>query len=124
MKMFIMSMLGILLTVGGVYTMYVYIIGLDTRANVILLIVSILVICAGVFILVIAGKSDTIILKRVSKPDLDKNPIITPPTPGTETPGNLANKLEENNNLLKDWKKTNETKERLRMLEMQAQAEE
>lgn len=117
-------MLGILLTVGGVYTMYTYIIGLDSRANVILLIISIVAICAGVSILVIAGKSDTIILKRVSQPELDKNPIISTPNPSSEDNPSLASKLEENNKLLKDWKKTNETKERLRMLEIQASAEE
>jgi len=120
MKIFIQSFLGIALTLGGVYTMYIYISGLDTNVNIVFLLLSLLMLGAGVFVLILAGKSDTIILKRVSKPELDKNPIIMPSKQNDE---GLASKLEENNKLLKDWKKTNETKERLRMLEMQASAE-
>lgn len=119
--MLIQSVLGIVLTLGGIFIMYTYIVGLDTSDNVILLIASLVMIVAGVFVLILAGKSDTLILKRVSKPEKNINVVMTPVKQG----GNgLASKLEENNKLLKDWKKTNETKERLRMLEMQASAGE
>lgn len=118
--MFLLSFLGLALTLAGIYVMYVYIVSINTEANILFLFLSLGLIGGGVVLLVFAGKSDTMILKRVSRPE--KYISTAMQTPPSEA--GLANKLEQDNALLKDWKKTNETKERLRMLEMSAQAEE
>lgn len=120
MKMFLLSLSGLTLTMGGIYVMYTYILGIDADANIVFLILSLVLIGGGVFLLILAGKSDTLILNRVSKPEIDTEAVIKIPVKSE----GLANKIEENNKMLQDWKKTNETKERLRMLEMSAAAED
>ena len=119
MRMALLSLLGLGLTIGGIYLMYVYIISLNTESNILFLILSFALIGAGVFVLVVAGKADTMILKRASKPESDTTQVITP-----VKEENFASKLEENNKLMSEWKKTNETKQRLRMLEISAASEE
>jgi hypothetical protein len=124
MKMFLQSLLGLALTLGGVYVMFLYIISLDTNVNILFLVGSLLLIAGGVFFLIRAGKADTIILKRTSKEEKDidiKAQVVAPIV--TEKDEGLAKKIEENNKLLDDWKKTKETQQRLKMLEMSAGSE-
>lgn len=120
MKMFILSLAGMGLTIGGVYILYAYILSIDTQANILFLILSLVMIGAGIVVLVLAGKADTIILQRASKPEIPDKPAVAP----LVKKEGFAGKLEENNKMLADWKKTNDTKQRLRMLEISAASDE
>lgn len=117
MKMFIESTGGLISTLGGIYLMYLYLTSLDTKPNILLMIFSLILMCAGIALLIIAGRSDTLILNKVSKPEIEENPIV----PVTQEAG-LEDKIEKNNAMLEDWKKTNETKQRLKLLEMEGAA--
>jgi hypothetical protein len=124
MKMLLQSLLGLVLTLGGVFVMLLYLISLDTTANFLFLAGSLLLIAGGVFLLIRAEKADTIILKRTSKEekDIDIKAQVVAPIVTVKDEG-LAKKIEENNKLLDDWKKTKETQQRLKMLEMSASNE-
>lgn len=117
--MFVLSLLGIVLTLGGIFVMYLYINSLNTTPNIVFLVGSLAMVGGAVYLFILAGKSDTVILKRAGDLKPDTEPVITPVA---TDPG--ASKLAENNKMLRDWEKTNETKERLRMLEMSASAGE
>jgi len=115
MKSVLFSLFGILAILGGVCLIYLFFIDLDIAANIFLLIGSFVLIGGGVFLLLFAGKIDTIILNRASRPEDDKKPLIMKPKDE-----GLASKIDENNAMMAEWKKTNETKNRLRMLEISA----
>ncbi len=117
MKMLLQSLLGLALTLGGVYVMFLYIISLDTNINILFLVGSLLLIAAGIFFLIRAGKADTVILTRTSKEEKD---IKIEPVVIQKKDESLENKIEQNNTMLADWKKTKETQQRLKMLEMSA----
>jgi hypothetical protein len=119
MKSVLLSFLGMLTILGGVFLIYLFFTSLDAKANILLFIGSFVLIGGGVFLLLFAGKSDTLILNKASRPENDKEPLIMK----GENEG-LASKLQENNAMMADWKKTNETKNRLRMLEISAAAED
>lgn len=104
------SLLGVVFTFAGVFVMYIYITSINTGANMLFLAGAILLIGAGVFLLVKAGKSDRTVVADM--------PPIKPLEAET-----AEDRLAKNNELMGEWKKTNETKDRLRMLEIQASAE-
>jgi len=116
MKMFLQTIIGLILIIGGIYIMYMYIETLDSNSNILLLLGSILMLTGGVFSLIRAGKSDTIILNRTRSTESDTDIVTTPPIQSS----GLENTVEKNNAMLHEWKKTNETKDRLRLLEIQA----
>jgi hypothetical protein len=123
MKMILLSLAGLLLCLTGIYIMYLYITGLNTHASIFFLISSLLLIGSAIFLLVFAQKSDTMILKRAGKEEADNKfvPIIIPPKAKDE---GLKKQITQNNAMIKDWEKTNETQQRLKMLEMQAGVED
>ncbi len=117
MKSVLLSLVGILTILVGVFLIYLFFNSLDGSINIVLLIGSVVLIGGGIVLLIFAGKIDTIILNRTSKPEKDKEPLIMKPKNN-----GLASKIDANNAMMAEWKKTNDTKNRLRMLEISAAA--
>lgn len=121
--MVLLSLAGLVLCLGGIYLMYLFIISINTNSNIFFLIGSLVSIAAGVFLLLFAQKSDTMILKRAGKEEAE-NKFVPEPITEMKADEGTEKQLEQKNAMIKDWEKTNETKQRLRMLEMQASAED
>lgn len=115
MKIVLQSIFGAILAVTGVYVMYLYIISINTHTNVLFLVGSIILLGGAVFLFIKAGKSDKMFISKM--------PTIKPLEEASSSETSLASRLEKNNAMMGDWKKTNETKDRLRMLEIQASAD-
>src|SRR5438270_81468 len=109
LKVFSQTFLGLLLCFSGLYVLYFYLTGINDGRSPLLLGLSVLLIAGGVFLFFRVGKSDATV---VSKMKLDN-----PDTNQSANPG-LENTLKKNNELMADWSKTNEAKQRLRMLEL------
>jgi hypothetical protein len=109
------SFLGVILVLGGVYLLYLFITSLNKHENIVYLGLFVLLVGAGVFILIRAGKSDTVILKRTAPDAIDDTQGITF---GKET---LSNQLTKNNEMLAQWTKTNNTKTMMKMLEISSE---
>jgi hypothetical protein len=93
---------GLILCFGGIVLSYLFLDGLANGVNYVYLAGAILCVVGGVFCLVLAGKSDALGVKKIkSDPLLPKGQSL----------------LERNNDMLKDWKQTGETRDRLKMLE-------
>lgn len=120
--MLIQSFIGLALTLGGVFVMFLFMMSLDTRTNIFFLIGSVLAMGGGVFLLIRAGKDDTIILKRTSKEGSEEAFHPEPVDISKTDNEGMEKQLSQNNKLLDEWKKTKETQQRLKLLEMQASA--
>ena len=114
MQIILQAILGSILSVGGVYVMYLYITTINANNNIFLLIGSIVLLSVAVFLFIRAGKSDKMFMSKM--------PPIKPLEDAPES-ATLADRLQKNNEMMGEWKKTNQTKDRLRMLEMSAAAE-
>lgn len=101
--------LGVLFEIVGITCLYLFFTSLNTTANILYLVASLLLIGAGVFLFIKEGKSDiTVVMAMPPIKSLD------------EITASAESRLDKNNAMLGDWKKTNETKDRLRMLELQS----
>ncbi len=115
-KIILFAFLGIVLLIAGVYMSYVYVIGIDTGANILLLILALVFLASGVYLLISSGKSDITVLNKGNGKKLDLNV------------NSFEASLEKNNQLTSKWAKTVEKRDRMKMLEIttaaQANAEE
>ena len=109
------SFLGIILVLGGVYLLYLFITSLNKHENLLFLGLFFVLVAAGVFLLIRAGKSDTVILKRTAPDIVDPSQSLVV---GKET---ISNQLAKNNAMLADWTKTNNTKTMMKMLEISSE---
>ncbi|HWY80089.1 MAG TPA: hypothetical protein VNW29_07065 [Candidatus Sulfotelmatobacter sp.] len=109
-KTIIQTVAGIVFIFGGISIIYVFIINLNTNANLFFLALSIFFLCGGIYFFIKAGKSDSTVISRV------------PPMKSTlfEEKSGLSERLAKNNEIMGNWKKVNETKDRLRMIEISA----
>ena len=99
------TFLGLVLCILGICVSYLYLDGLKDGSNPLLLVAAIVLIAVGVFCLVKAGKSDaTVIVKLKEEPHVPKE--------------RGQNMLERNNELLGDYYKTANTRDRLKVLEV------
>lgn len=101
--------LGVLFEIGGITTLYLFFISLNNTVNYLYLVATLVLIGAGVFLFIKEGKSDKTVVMAMA-----------PIKPLDEITANAETRLAKNNAMLGDWKKTNETKDRLRMLELQS----
>jgi hypothetical protein len=104
--------LGLILSASGIQTIYMYVQGLDKGTSIFLLVLAIILIGAGVYFLMKAGKSDATVftrLKNFRKKKID----------GSEV---LEQALEKNSKLTEKWGKTIEKRDRLKMLEISTAA--
>lgn len=107
------TLLGLALAFGGIVLFYLYIIGLNEGSNPLLIIGSIPLVGGGAFILFRAGESDATVTKtKVAMPNLQ----------GKFAESGLDKRIQKNNNLTKEWKKTDDARNRLRMLELAGDA--
>lgn len=112
LKFILQSFLGVIVSLGAVFLFYLFIVSLNNNANYLLLISSTLLAAGGVYILLRVGKNENVYTAHAPK--------ITSTLTGEDPES--SSRLEKNNELLGEWKKTNETKDRLRMLEISASA--
>jgi hypothetical protein len=94
--------IGLLLASSGIYLAYYYVVGIDAGRSPLLLFLSLIITGVGVYYIHRAANSDTVTVK-VKK---------TPAAKGE------AKSLKRNNDLVKQWKKTMEQRDRLKLLEM------
>jgi hypothetical protein len=107
-----LTILAVILEISGIAVLYFYFVSLTTGGNIPFLIGSILLLGGGVYLFIVAGKSDRTVVSAM------------PPIKPLEEIGESAEeRIKKNNAMMGDWVKTNETKDRLRMLELQANAE-
>lgn len=107
-----LTLLGVVLDISGIYILYLYFVSLNAKGNLLFLIASILLMGTGVFLFIKMGSSDRTVVAAM------------PPIKPLDEIGTTAeSRIAKNNEMLGDWKKTNETKDRLRMLEIQSNAE-
>lgn len=105
--------LGLLLSVSGIQTIYMYVEGLNNGASILLLLLAIVLIAAGVYFLMRAGKSDASVFTRIKI--FRKNKSVDAQS--------LAQTLEKNNELTSEWSKTVEKRDKLKMLEISTAAQ-
>jgi hypothetical protein len=108
----ILTALGLTLSISGIQTIYFYITHLDEGASILFLLLAIVLIGVGIYLLMRAGKSDVTVFTRL-KNFRNKN---------TGDSQVLAQVLEKNNELTKEWDKTIEKRDRLKMLEISTAA--
>jgi hypothetical protein len=94
---------GLLLASSGFYLAYYYVVGVDAGTSPLLLVLSIILIVVGVYYLLKAGKSDDTVTVKVKKAELAISE---------------GKNLKRNNDLVKQWKKTMDQRDRLKLLEM------
>ncbi len=112
LKIIGLSFLGVLLDLTGIFVLYLYIISLNGSANILFLILSLVLIGGSIFIFIKTGKSDKTVVTKM------------PPIKPLEESINTADtRLAKNNAMMSDWEKTNKTKDKLRMFEIQANAD-
>jgi hypothetical protein len=93
---------GLIFCFGGIVLAYLFLDSLANSANYVFLAGAFVCITGGVFSLVLARKSEALGVKKV------KSEPMTP---------HGQNLIDRNNEMLKDYKQTNETRDRLKMLE-------
>src|SRR5258708_26522667 len=112
LKIIGLSFLGVLLDLTGIFVLYLYIISLNGSANILFLILSLVLIGGSIFIFIKTGKSDKTVVTKM------------PPLKPLEESINTADtRLAKNNAMMSDWEKTNKTKDKLRMFEIQSNAD-
>ena len=108
-KVIAKTSLGLLLCASGFYLGYLY---LANNYTAFLLIPVVLIILAGFYVLMRAGKSDVTVVKK---------PVIKETSTNKES---LTDTLLKNNELSSKWAKTVEKRDRLKLLEISAASEE
>ena len=103
-KTLLKTFLGLLFCILGIVVVYLYLDGLKDGSNPLMLAAALALLGLGVFCLVRAGKSDATVMVKIKS-----EPLV--PKEGAK------NMLEKNNELLGDWKKTADARDRLKILE-------
>src|SRR5258708_8429932 len=107
LKVISQTFLGILFALGGIYVLYLYIISINTGANLLFLILSLLLIGGGVFLFIKASKSESAVDSKI--------PLIKPSDKSDIKAESL---LAKNNAMFSEWNKTNDTKENLKIFQL------
>lgn len=111
-KFILQSFLGLILALAAIYLFFLFILSLNKGGNFLFLIPSLLFAGGGIYFLIRAGKAGNALYTS----NMPKEVLAT------ENKTDAADRLAKNNELLGEWKKTNDTKNRLRMLEISASA--
>jgi hypothetical protein len=108
--------LGFALALGGFYVGFIALQGLADSSAFLpwLMLLSLPLIAGGGFFLYRGGKSEATLGWKKAKVNLD----LTPPDKST-----LEETIEKNNAMDKDWAKTNDARNRLKMLQLSADAQ-
>lgn len=108
-KLVLGGLLGLSLLIGGVGLAYLSLEGIEFLKGPVFLGISTLLIIGGTVILFWSGRQD------IFKPNFKEV------TPGKVMPESV---LEKNTALVEEWNKTNQTKDKLKLLKMSAEAQE
>ncbi len=106
----IRTLLGIILILGGIYLFYLYMNGLESGSNLLLLGLAILCLIFGGGLLFLASRTE---MKNDSGVNADN---AIPPSTG------LAETLKRNNEIAVQWDKTQKERDKLKMLEIASSA--
>lgn len=106
-KVLLWTFLGFLLLVPGIFLAFLYLQGVEKGSNPLLLIAGILLFGGGVFMLYRAGTQDTSKIKF-----------------SDAVPSEDASILSKNNEMISEWNKTNDARDRLKILQASATPEE
>lgn len=105
------TLCGLLLGGAGLYLGYLYLQSLQTDGNLLFLVLSLIVISVAIFLLIRAGKAEnTVVTKPAST---DKQPLSASPSI-----------LQRNNEIAKEWSQTMDNRDRLKLLQISANAEQ
>ncbi|HVA97133.1 MAG TPA: hypothetical protein VND99_05755 [Candidatus Acidoferrales bacterium] len=113
LKEVIQSFLGVILALAGIFVLYLFITSLNQNANYLFFGGSLLLIGGAIFLFIRAEKSDTIILKR-TEPESEGIGIPFIPKINKRQSETLA----KNNEMLKEWNKTNATRDKLKIVQI------
>lgn len=108
------TLLGFLLTAAGFYLLFVALIGIADQTNVWFFLPAIPLIAGGIVLLLRAGKSDALLGVKKAKVKI---------TLASKDEASLAATLEKNNAMDQQWSKTNDARNRLKMLQLSADAQ-
>lgn len=115
LMVFLKTILGLILLAAGIGMGYYYLSNIDNGASALLLIPALCIPAAGIYLLLKAGKSDaTIILKPKGLTEAVKDV--------TDKDG--PNLIEKNNAISEAWAKSVEKRDKMKIIEMAASAEE
>ena len=110
MKSVLQTLGGVLALLIGLASMYLFLINLALGFNFLFFTITLIAIGVSIFLFILVNKQP---------PVTDQNSIQI----SNESAEAAQSRLARNNEMLGEWKKTNETKDRLRMLQMQASAD-
>jgi hypothetical protein len=106
------AILGLGFFLSGIQAMYFYISNLEKGASFLIMLLSFILIGAGGFLLMRAGKSDDSVFKRIK--NFRKKSLATDEA--------LEQTLKQNSALTSEWNKTIEKRDKLKMLEVSTAA--
>lgn len=95
--------------ISGIFVFYLFLKSINDKANIIFLVLSLILIVASIVLIIFSTRQ-----KKVKSAFEDpKNDF-----------GAAAETIAKNNNILSEWGKTNETRDRLKLLKISGAAEE
>jgi cell division protein FtsW (lipid II flippase) len=113
-KIILKTLLGLAVSLSGLYLAYYYVSNLDT-SSFLILIFSLVLIIAGIALLVRIGKSGETIMANFQRSNIVEDKSET---------GKAENFIEKNAKISAEWTRTVEKKDKLKTLEIAAAAEE
>jgi hypothetical protein len=119
LKAIFKTLFSISISGSGFYTAYLYLSSIDSRNNPILLLISVTLVTIGIFLLFKIGSSDATVaaMTNADTSNIIKGPLVT------DQEG-LASTLAKNNKLVGQWADAATQKDKMRLLEISAAAEE
>jgi hypothetical protein len=93
---------------AGIFVFYLFLKSINDKANIIFLILSLVLIIASIVLIIFSTRQ-----KKAKSSDNSNNEFA-----------DAAERLAKNNNILSEWGKTNETRDRLKLLKISGAAEE
>jgi len=113
-KIILKTLLGLVVSLSGLYLAYYYVSNLDT-SSFLIIIFSLVLIIAGITLLVRIGKSGETIMANFQRTNLAED---------KSEAGKAENFIEKNAKISAEWTRTVEKKDKLKTLEIAAAAEE
>jgi len=113
-KIILKTLLGLAVSLAGLYLAYYYVSNLDT-SSFLIIIFSLVLIIVGIALLLRIGKSGETIMANFQRTNLNENKSESE---------NKENFIEKNARISNEWVKSVEKKDKLRTLEIAAAAEE
>jgi len=114
LKVLLFTFSGLLASAGGFFLIYLFLDSLNTTGKPLLLVPSIPLIVFGIILIIKASRRNELLLVNE-----DTAPLLPP-----QNFDNFKNIAEKNNQIVNEWIKESEKKDKLKILEIAAAAEE